>query len=62
MSQNEAAKGREGSHEGARAYRGRPGAGPASEMAPCVENSMLCTLLRSQFEQRRRRNNLADTI
>jgi hypothetical protein len=62
MSQNEAVRGHERSHEGARAYRGRPGAGPASEMAPCIENSTLCTLLCSQIEQQRRMTNLADTI
>ena len=62
MSPNEAAKSHEGSHESARAYRGRPGAGPASEMAPCIENSMLHTLLRSQIEQQRRMSYLANTI
>ena len=62
MGQDKAAKGHKGSYEGARAYRGWPGAGPASEMAPCVENSKLNTLLRSQIKQQRRMCTLTDTI
>ena len=50
-SQNEVAKGHEVSHEGAHAYRGRRGAGHASEMATCVENNKLNTILHSQIKQ-----------
>ncbi len=49
--QNEVEKGHEGSHEGTHAYRGRRGAGPASEMATCVENNKLNTILHSQNKQ-----------
>ena len=62
MSPNETAKGHEGSQEGARAYRGRPGAGPASEIKPCIEIKILHTLLRRQIEQQRHMSNLTDTI
>ncbi len=62
MGQNKAVKGHEGTHEGARAYPGRPSTGPASEMAPCVENYKLYTLLHSQIKQQWCMSTLADTI
>ena len=62
MGQSEAAKGHKWSVEGARAYRGRPGASPASEMAPCVENSKLHTLLHNHIKQHKHLNTLTDTI
>jgi hypothetical protein len=62
MSQHEAVKGHERSHECARAYRGRPGAGSVREMAPCVEISMLRTLLHNQINQQKRMSTLAVTI